>query len=68
MLLYTPMALEDIFPAQSDPNPLVELWVDGRLCLLRRGSDGVSRLERLLSTDPRDYWNPEYQPGNVILF
>ncbi len=68
MVLYTPLAFEDVFPNPPDETPLMEMWVDGRLCLVRRGPDGMPRLERLLSTDPEDYWDPAYQPDTLIRF
>lgn len=66
MVLYTPMAFEDIFPEPHIQPRVSERWIQGRLCLVRYDEDGTSRLERLISTDPRDYWDPEFQP-NITL-
>jgi hypothetical protein len=66
LVLYTPLAWEDIFPADLNAGPLQEVWVDGRLCLARTGPDGVRRLERLLSTDPQDFLDPRFQPTGGI--
>lgn len=67
VVLYTPMAFEDIFPSGEEENPVGERWVAGRLCLVRQSKDGSPRLERLLSTDPNDYLDPRFQPNSVIL-
>lgn len=69
MVLYTPLALEDIFPQDlNNPGALVEMTVNGRLCLVRRDADGIPRLERLLSTDPNDYLIPDLAPGTALQF
>lgn len=66
MVLYTPVAFEDIFAISPDPLSLSERWVRGRLCLVRLGPDGMARLERLVSTDPNDYLDPDFQPNTVL--
>ena len=68
MVLYTPLAMEDIFAVRPEDNPAMEIVVNGRLCLVRRGSDGTPRLERLLSTDPNDYLRMDFQPQTIIRF
>lgn len=68
MILYTPLAPEDIFgwgaSAQADRVDLED--VEGRPCLVRTSADGRRYLERLLSTDPRDYLNPRFAPGRLV--
>ncbi|AEJ39860.1 hypothetical protein TPY_1679 [Sulfobacillus acidophilus TPY] len=66
MILYTPLAWDDIFPAPEDAAPVWERIIDGRLCLVRQSPDGTPRLERLLSTDPADYLNPAFQPNRLL--
>ena len=66
MILYTPLAMEDIFVPNMEDRPLTPRWIDGRLCLIRRDADGVERVERLLSTDPNDYWDPRFQPNSPL--
>lgn len=67
MVLYTPLALEQVLgtrlPAEA-ADTLMRL--DNRTCLVRVGPDGRRRLERLLSTDPRDYLDPRWQPGQLV--
>lgn len=66
-MLYTIMPLDAIFPPDGDPPPAYPWWVDGRLCLVRWGKDGVPRLERLLSTDPLDFLDQHYQPDRPLI-
>lgn len=34
--------------------------------ILIKNIDGIQILERLYSTDPYDYLNPEFQPGTIL--
>lgn len=65
-MLYTIYPYESVFPQDFDEHPFVEMQVQGRLCLGRRGSDGITRLERLMSTDPADYLDPRFTPRTVL--
>jgi len=64
MVLYTPLALEDVLA--SPDSQAGEPWlthVGGRPCLVRRGPSGQVVMERLLSTDPADFLDARFQPG-----
>jgi hypothetical protein len=70
-MLYTPVPYEDIFLAPGLDGSVAGdqfYWqeVAGRLCQLRRGPDGRIRLERLLSTDPKDYLDARFAPGHFL--
>ncbi|MHB1610110.1 MAG: YlzJ-like family protein [Sulfobacillus sp.] len=65
-MLYTIYTMESIFPYEFDQSPLVEYHIQGRICLGRRGPDGLARLERLVSTDASDYLDPRFMPQTVI--
>lgn len=65
-MLYTPVPWESIFPADTTEAPWSELLIDGRLCLVKRSSDGHLRIERLLSTDPQDYLDSAYAPNTLV--
>ncbi|AUW93723.1 MAG: hypothetical protein C7B44_12370 [Sulfobacillus thermosulfidooxidans] len=65
-MLYTPLAMEDIYPRDPHDRELTAWWIDGRLCLIRRDGDGSARLERLLSTDPMDYLDERFQPNRLV--
>lgn len=68
MVLYTIVPVEAIFPGGVEPEAPapIELAVAGRLCTARRGPDGQLRLERVLSTEPSDFLNPQLAPGTVL--
>lgn len=67
MVLYTPIAEEDIFSDSKQQDMTMRaLWVEGRLCLVRRDGFGIMRMERLLSTDPADYLEPCFQPDAPV--
>ncbi len=66
MILYTPLAMDDIFPSRPEDKVITQRWIHGRLCLVWRDDDGTDRLERLLSTDPSDYLDPRFQPNSPI--
>ncbi|NMP21855.1 YlzJ-like family protein [Sulfobacillus harzensis] len=67
-MLYTPLSYEEIFPAKDEVLEVFETEVRGRRVLCRRGADGLPRVERLLSTDPADYLDPDWMPGSVLQF
>ena len=67
-MLYTPLPPEDIWRQPTDQEALDARWqgVGGRLFLVATGPDGEPRIQRLFSTDPRDYLDPRYQPGSTL--
>ena len=67
MVLYTPLALEQVLATPlTDEAAATLMWVNDRACLVQVGPDGRRRLERLLSTDPRDFLDPRWQPGQLV--
>jgi len=44
----------------------VEVWKDGRILEVIPGPDGVGTVSRLISANPMDYLNPEWQPGSQV--
>lgn len=65
-MLYTPVAMEDIYPTDAVLTDMREYQVNGRIVIARRDRQDQWRLERLVSTDPQDYLDPQYQPQNLI--
>ncbi len=70
-MLYTPMPIEMIFgdPYSTDQGTeMVIMDHKGVKVLARRNRNtmGHGRIERVLSTDPQDYLNPELAPGTII--
>ncbi len=66
-LLWTVMpvdlVVEGLFPT---PAPRLEMRVGGRILQVIPGAGGAGTIERLISTDPRDYLDPAWQPGSQI--
>jgi hypothetical protein len=66
-MLYTPLPPEDIWgPLMGDVDSVHWDRHADRLCLARLGPRGERRLERLFSTNPRDYLDPRFQPGTLL--
>lgn len=66
MVLYTPLSLDDVWSENQTREVVFESVIEGRQVLLRRGPDGMARLERLWSTEPNDYLDPAWRPGTVL--
>jgi hypothetical protein len=66
VILYTPLDLQAVFPADA-PAPVLRtvLW-NRRPCVIRQTLEGSWQVERLLSTDPRDYLDPRYHPATQL--
>lgn len=66
MILYTPLAESDIFPVDySNSNRLLISHQD-RSLYVEKNKDGDYQILQLLSTDPNDFMNPQYQPGSTL--
>lgn len=63
-VIYTLVGREQLF-ADLPPQqvPVRELKMGPRTLLLTQASDGTVRINQLLSTDPADYLQPQWQPG-----
>ncbi|HBL36078.1 MAG TPA: hypothetical protein DDZ55_04625 [Firmicutes bacterium] len=68
MLFYSIYPLEVILGTEEEEKPEQwrELEVDGKRVLVSMNSKGEQTISRLLSTDPEDFLNPRFTPGNVI--
>lgn len=66
-LLWTAMPLELVVDGLApQASACVELRVEGRLLQVLPGDGGMGTVQRLISTDPRDYLDPRWQPGAPI--
>ena len=69
MLLYTVVPEEFIFELETqkpDAAPEVEIKM-GTVTLLGQSlPNGQFRINRIISSDSRDYLNPHWQPGMVL--
>ncbi|WP_138414731.1 YlzJ-like family protein [Aquibacillus sediminis] len=67
MILYTPLSEQDIFPTeQTSYDSCQTIQVNGRMVQAERLDDGSYRVVQLLSTDPQDYLNSAFTPGEII--
>ncbi|MFZ5823326.1 MAG: YlzJ-like family protein [Bacillota bacterium] len=63
-ILWSVMPIELVLEGLAPSTPArAEMVVDGRILEVEPGSDGTATVQRLLSTDPRDYLDPRFQPG-----
>lgn len=67
MILYTPVAHNDIFPTNPDAYDKIEsVMYNGRTINAEKLQDGSYQIQQLLSTDPHDFLNAEFIPGKII--
>ena len=67
MTLYTPMIETDIFPNQVDNNSERTVTTyQNKAVYVEKNEDGNYQIIKLLSTDPKDFMDPEYQPGSIL--
>jgi len=65
MILYTPLAASDIFPCEETSRSEC-IQSGGKSVLARKLEDGSYEVEQLLSTDPQDFLNQTFAPGQII--
>lgn len=71
MFLYTIFPPEFIFDEddcehQSKQAVEVEIQRNGMSFLVSPADGGQMKINRLISTNPRDYLNPDWQPGSIM--
>lgn len=67
MIIYSPLPPELIWQEAGDTNyRIVEDSVDGVRMQIMLLGDNRARVERILSTDPRDFLHASNQPGTII--
>ncbi|MBU8907355.1 YlzJ-like family protein [Desertibacillus haloalkaliphilus] len=67
MILYTMMPEELIFPHDHESfNKQKTLEVEGGLLVVEQVNPNEYQVVRLISSDPAQYMNQKYSPGNVI--
>lgn len=64
-MMWTIVPAEALFDEGDESGSVAEMSAEGATVVWRRGSDGRRRVERLLSTNPKHYLRPEWQPGVV---
>lgn len=67
MILYTPLCQTDIFPNDDSVQDKRQCVTHGgKLLYVEQLNDGSYELLQLLSTDPQDFLNANYTPGNIL--
>ncbi|GAA0298351.1 hypothetical protein GGQ92_000262 [Gracilibacillus halotolerans] len=66
MILYTPLSQEDIYQSEINHEQYMVITYQDKPCYAEKMSDGNYRLIQLLSTDPNDYLQDCFSPGNII--
>jgi YlzJ-like protein len=67
MILYTSMPEELIFPVQNaDFESVSTIEMNGLQMVVRQTEQNQYEIVRLLSTDPQDFLNEQYSPGQKI--
>ncbi|QHE52247.1 YlzJ-like family protein [Pontibacillus sp. HMF3514] len=67
MIHYTPLSEHDIY--EDDPKSYEKqriVSVNGKSMKVNDNDDGTVQLVQLLSTDPQDYLDQRYIPGNTF--
>ncbi len=72
MLLYTIIPPEYIFAEEDDYGQYsskieeIEIQKNGKSFLVSPTNGGRAKINRIISTNPQDYLNPEWQPGSIM--
>lgn len=66
-MLYTPLSETDIFPAsEKEFTNRHYVSYQGKELYVEQTGDGNYQLLQLLSTDPHDFMNSNYNPGTIL--
>lgn len=68
MIVYTAMPLERVFDGMDENRRLKEIQVEGMTMLVEPISPDQGKIVRLISSNPNDYLNMRYEPGQKIYF
>lgn len=65
-MLYTIIPYEEVFDEGDQILSSREISVGGIFMQVQPGDNNSGQIARIISTDPQDYLNPNYQPGTMI--
>lgn len=68
MILYTTLPEELIFAELENKRQFREVEIGGVKLLVESTSDGGGQIVQVLSTNPGDFLNPDFQPGQPVKF
>ena len=66
MMLWTIYPAEVVLQAEEDPPRHEEVVMGNRIFLCSQTEGGQKQIQRLISTNPADYMNPQWQPGQIL--
>lgn len=67
MLIWTIYPAEVVFASgEASTSSWVEVTQGERVFMVSLQPDGRKRIERLISSNPMDYLNPQWQPGQIL--
>lgn len=66
MILYTLMPLNAVLDGIDKEYKLDEIDISGIKLLVEPVDSKHGKVARLISSNPQDYLNPKYFPGNII--
>ena len=64
MVLYTPMSMDEIYPAPPSKQRIASY--QGKTIIIEQTEHHQEQILQLISTDPNDYLQPNFMPGTVI--
>lgn len=68
MIIYSVIPQELMFPPEYDFSAQSVVEIDGIPMLVEQVSGAQCKVIRLLSSDPNDYLNAAYSPGQLLPF
>lgn len=69
MIIYSPLPIETIFDGYDQMKlNYREVQFGNITMVIEQISDAEGRIVRVISPDPQDYLNPQYQPGKTFSF
>ncbi len=68
MILWTVMPLELVFGEQESSTPYEEIEYAGTKLMVERLSPTEGKVVRIISSNPADFLNPQYQPGTRLTY
>ncbi|MBM7623451.1 YlzJ-like family protein [Sporohalobacter salinus] len=69
MVNYSIFPIEEIFyEEEEEEGELLELEVDGMTMLIKQTEIDQGEIVKIISSNPQDYINVDYQPGTMVKF
>lgn len=66
MILYTPLSHFEIYPTAEEQDKFRHVSHQGKMLYVKQIDDGSYEILQLLSTNPQDFLDTSYTPGNIF--